>query len=223
MRLNEVGIRYVYPNKPFDFSRRQCYKRAGSMCRYARRSLGSAALLLALVAPSFAQTLPKEQGTFEFYYGRYDIKDTRFTDVYQKGGSIQGLLLSSALAFGFDFYSEIKAFYKTGTLTFTEEKTTFLLLPLALGVRYILPGNFLRPYAGGGMDFYFYYENNPIATTLNITTGYHLTAGLYLQFGKNSPLRLNGKVAYTRVKTTEDGITIELGGLEYGAGIAIVF
>ena len=193
------------------------------MCRYARRSLGTAALLLALAVSSSAQTYLKDQGTFEFYYGRYDIKDTRFTDVYQKGGAIQGLLLSSALAYGFDFYAEIKAFYKTGTLTFTEEKTTFLLLPLALGVRYVLPGNLLRPYAGGGMDFYFYYENSPIATTLNITTGYHLTAGLYLQFGKDSPLRLTGKVTYTRVKATEEGITIELGGLEYGAGIAIVF
>ena len=193
------------------------------MSRYARRSFGTMALLLVLAAPSFAQTYLEDQGTFEFYYGRYNMTDTRFTDVYQKGGSIQGLILSSALAYGFDFYSEIKAFFKTGTLTFTEEKTTFLMIPLALGVRYVLPGNFLRPYAGGGMDFYFYYENNPIATTLNITTGYHLTAGLYLQFGKNSPVRLNGKITYTRVKTTEDGIAIELGGLEYGAGIAIVF
>lgn len=193
------------------------------MGRYARRSIGAAVLLFALVAPGFAQTPPKDQGTFEFYYGRYDISDARFTDVYKKGGSIQGLALSSALAYGFDFYSEIKVFYKTGALTYTQEKTTFLLLPLAIGVRYVLPGSFLRPYAGGGMDFYFYYENNPIATTLNIATGYHMTAGLYLQFGKNSPLRLNGKVTYTRVKATEDGITIGLGGLEYGAGIAIVF
>jgi hypothetical protein len=193
------------------------------MSRFARRSILAAALSAALMAPVFAQAPPKNQGTFEFYYGQYDIADTRFTDVYQKGGSIQGIILSSSLAFGFDFYSEIKAFYKTGALTFTQEKTTLLLLPLALGVRYVLPGDFLRPYAGGGMDFYFYYENNPIATTMNIGTGYHVTGGLYIQFGKNSPLRLNGKVTYTRVKTTEGGLTIELGGLEYGAGIAIVF
>lgn len=193
------------------------------MGRDARRSIGTAVLFVALMVPGLAQTPPKDQGTFEFYYGKYDIADARFADVYQKGGSIQGIALTSALAFGFDFYSEIKVFYATGALTFTQEKTTLLLLPLALGVRYVLPSGVLRPYAGGGMDFYFYYENNPIATTLNIATGYHITAGLYLQFGKNSPLRLNGKVTYTRVKATEEGMVIELGGLEYGAGIAIVF
>jgi len=193
------------------------------MSRDAKRAILTAVLFVSLTATGLAQTSPKNQGTFEFYYGKYSISDARFTDVYRKGGAIQGIALSSTLAFGFDFYSEIKAFYKTGTLTFTQEKTTFLLLPLALGVRYVLPGNFLRPYAGGGMDFYFYYENNPIATTMNIVTGYHLTAGLYLQFGKNSPLRLNGKVTYSRVKAMEEGMAIELGGLEYGAGIAIVF
>jgi len=193
------------------------------MIRYARRLIGTAVLFIVIAVPGLAQTPPRGQGTFEFYYGKYDIKDARFGDVYKKGGSIQGIGLSSALAFGFDFYSEIKAFYKTGALTYTQEKTTFLLLPLAFGLRYVLPSGILKPYAGGGMDFYFYYENNPIATTLNVATGYHLTAGLFLQFGKNSPLRLNGKVTYTRVKATEDGMSIELGGLEYGAGIAIVF
>ena len=193
------------------------------MSVFARRSIGTAALLLALAGACLAQIPPKEQGAFEFYYGQYGINDARFTDVYSKGGSIFGLGLSSVLAFGFDFYADIKAFYKTGSLTYTQEKTTFLLLPLSLGLRYVLPGSFLRPYAGGGMDFYFYYENNPIATTLNVATGYHLMAGLYLQFGKDSPLRLNGKITYTRVKALEEGIGIELGGLEYGAGIAIIF
>jgi len=193
------------------------------MIRHARRLIGTAVLVIVIAVPGVAQTPPRNQGTFEFYYGKYDIKDARFADVYKKGGSIQGIGLSSALAFGFDFYSEIKAFYKTGALTYTQEKTTFLLLPLAFGLRYVLPSGILKPYAGGGMNFYFYCENNPIATTLNVATGYHLTAGLFLQFGKNSPLRLNGKVTYTRVKATEDGMSIELGGFEYGAGIAIVF
>lgn len=189
----------------------------------ARRLILTAAMVFALMASSFADATSKKQGTFEFSYGKYQIADERFDEVYKKGGSIQGIILSSSLAFDFDFYAEIKAFYKTGTLTFTEEKTTLLLVPLSLGVRYVLPGNYVLPYAGGGADFYFYYENNPIATTMNIAKGYHLLAGIFLQFGKNSPLRLSGRVKYTRVKTTEDGIAIELGGFEYGAGIAISF
>jgi hypothetical protein len=196
------------------------------MSVHARKLILAGALVLGFMAPSFGQTAEppvKNQGTFEFYLGSYRISDERFKEVYKEGGSIQGIALSSALIAGFDFYAEIKAFYKIGTLTYTQEQTKLLLIPLSLGVRYVLPGDWLLPYAGGGADFCFYYENNPIATTMNIAKGYHLLGGLYIQFGKNSPLRLNGRVKYTRIKTTEDGVAVELGGLEYGAGIVIVF
>jgi hypothetical protein len=191
------------------------------MKKHGRKVIFSAALILALSTPSFAAA--RKQGTFEFYLGNYDIKDARFKEVYEKGDAIRGIVLSSALAYGFDFYTEIKAFYKTGALTYTREETKFLLLPLSLGLRFVLPGSYVLPYAGGGVDFLFYYETNPIAKTMNIAKGYHLLAGIYLQFGENSPLRLNAKVKYTRSRTTEDGVEIELGGMEYGGGIAIVF
>jgi len=196
------------------------------MSAYTRKLVLAGALVLGLIAPSFGQAtepVVKNQGTFEFYLGSYRISDERFKAVYKEGGALPGIALSSTLIAGFDFYAEIKAFYKTGTLTYTGEQTKLLLIPLSLGVRYVLPGDWVLPYAGGGADFYFYYENNPIATTMNIAKGYHLLGGLYLQFGKNSPLRLNGRVKYTRIKTMEEGVSVELGGLEYGVGLVIVF
>jgi hypothetical protein len=180
--------------------------------------------LLAVVVPAFAQIpAPKEQGTFEFYLGQYTIPDARFKEIYGEGGTVVGLSLSSSLAYGFDFYVQLRGFSKKGKLTFTEETTTFLLIPLSLGVRYVLPGSVLRPFAGGGADFYFYYENNPIATTMNVVSGYHLLGGLYVQFGKDSPLRLFGLAKYTRLTAREGEVQVELGGLEYGGGITIVF
>ena len=165
----------------------------------------------------------RKQGTFEFYLGRYEIPDARFKQVYEPGGGIRGIFLSSALPLGFDFYAEIKEFHKTGKLTFTQEETSFLLVPLSLGLRYVYPGKILMPYIGGGADFYFYYESNPIAKTMNIVSGVHLLTGIYLQFGPNSPVRLNGRVKFTRLKAREGEIEVELGGLEYGAGLAIAF
>ena len=47
--------------------------------------------------------------------------------------------------------------------------------------------------------------------------------GLYIEFSKGFPLRLNGMIKYTWVNATESGQTIKLGGLEYGGGVAIVF
>jgi hypothetical protein len=181
-------------------------------------------ILLVVVSPAFSQTPPlKEQGTFEFIIGQISITDARFKEVYGEGGTIVGLGLSSSLAYGFDFYAQIRGFSKKGKLTFTEEATTFVLVPMSLGVRYVLPGPVLRPFAGGGADFYFYYENNPIATTMNVVGGYHLLGGLYIQFGKDSPLRLFGMAKFTSLSAREGEVQVELGGLEYGGGITIVF
>ena len=177
----------------------------------------------ALASAASAQTSLKRQGAFEILFGKYEIADSRFAEVYEKGGTIRGIALSSSLPADFDFYAEIREFDRKGSLTFTQETSNLVLVPLTLGLRYILPGSVLLPYAGGGADFYFYYENNPIATTMNIVSGYHVLAGLYLQFGKNSPLRLNGRIKFTRAKAREGEIEVELGGLEYGGGISIAF
>jgi hypothetical protein len=197
--------------------------------RASRRSripfLLTPALLLSL-APAFSQTAEppaRKQGTFEFYLGRYKIPDSRFKAVYEPGGGIRGLFLSSSLPLGFDVYAEIKEFHKTGKLTYTLEETNFLLVPLSLGVRYIYPGGILMPYIGGGADFYFYYESNSIAKTMNIVSGAHLLTGIYLQFGRNSPVRLNGRIKFTKLKAREGEIEVELGGFEYGVGLAIAF
>jgi hypothetical protein len=196
------------------------------MIARARIPFLAALLFLSNLVPVFSQTAEKpvrKQGTFEFYLGRYEIPDARFKQVYEPGGSIRGLFLSSALPLGFDFYAEIKEFNKTGKLTFTQEETKFLLIPLSLGVRYVYPGGILMPYLGGGADFYFYYESNEIAKTMNIVSGVHILTGIYLSLGRNSPVRLNGRIKFTRLKAREGEIEVELGGLEYGGGLVIAF
>lgn len=165
----------------------------------------------------------KRQGTFELYIGNYQINEPRFKDVYEKGGSIRGIALSSSIIFGFDFYGEIKEFYKVGSLTYTKEETKFLLLPVSFGIRYVLSGKYLFPYLGGGKDIYVYYETNTIGKVLDFADGYHLLAGVYVQLGEGSPVFLNLKIKYTRVKTIENDLTVELGGFEYGGSLAIAF
>ena len=182
------------------------------------------ALALSASLSAVAADKVRKQGTFEFFLGPYSVTDTLFKDVYPLGSNtIRGILLSSSIVAGIDFYAQIKAFSKTGALTYTQEETKFLMIPLSLGLRYELPTNYVIPYVGGGADFYFYYESNSIGTTLNVATGTHVLGGIYIEFGKKFPLRLNGMLKYTWVKATESGQTIQLGGFEYGGGIAIVF
>jgi hypothetical protein len=189
-----------------------------------RRTAAVAALVLAASLSAAAAENVRKQGTFEFFMGPYAVSDALFKEVYPQGSNtIRGILLSSSIVAGIDFYAQIKAYYKTGALTFTQEETKFLMIPLSLGLRYEAPTNYVIPYVGGGADFYFYYESNPIGTTLNVATGTHVLGGIYIEFGKSFPLRLNGMLKYTWVTATESGQSIQLGGFEYGGGIAIVF
>jgi len=187
-----------------------------------------AVLVLAALALFSAQSAPQaqaaeRQGTIELFLGNYTIQEPLFKTVYEPGGSLQGLILSSMLFFNIDFYLELKALSKTGQLTYSKEKTTMLLVPVSLGLRYGLPLGFLQPYAGGGLDFYLFYESNPIGSLFNYVQGYHFLAGVYLRFAKSFPILLNFRIKNTWARAEVNNRKVELGGLEYGGCLVIAF
>ena len=163
------------------------------------------------------------QGSVEFTLGSYSMNEPRFEAAYPSGGLMVGLTLSSAIASNVNFYLDIKYYSRQGALTFSKEKTTFYLVPIDLGIRYIYPLGFFHPYLGAGIDFYLYYEDNPLGTVLNYANGYHITGGTYLRFAKSIPVMVNVRLKYTWVKAEENAIQIQLGGLEYSAGLTFAF
>jgi len=185
-------------------------------------------LCLGLGAPSLAAA-DGRQGTIEFFYGNYAISEspapigTLFEQIYGKAGTILGLKLSSALVWNFDFYLELKGLRKTGKLTYTEEKTTLLLIPISLGLRYVQPLGFIQPYIGGGVDFYVFYEDNPIGSVFNYVNGTHFLGGIYLRIDKSVPVLLNLQIKYTSATSNINDRKVELGGLEYGASFVLAF
>jgi hypothetical protein len=180
------------------------------------------AALAFIICPGTTEAAER-QGTVELFLGNYTIQEPLFKTVYEPGGALQGLILSSILFFNFDFYLELKALYKTGQLTYSKEKTTMLLVPVSLGLRYGLPLGFLQPYAGGGLDFYLFYESNPIGSLFNYVRGGHFLVGVYLKFAKNFPILLNFRLKNTWAQTEVNDRKVELGGLEYGGSLVIAF
>lgn len=164
-----------------------------------------------------------QQGSVEITLGSYIMNEPRFEAAYPSGGPIGGLTLSSALASNINVYLDIKYYSRRGALTFSREKTVFTMVPIDVGIRYIYPLGFIHPYLGGGLDFYLYYEDNPIGTVLNSTNGYHVSAGAYLRFSRSFPMMVNFRLKYTSAKTQQDSIETQLGGFEYGLGLAFVF
>lgn len=163
------------------------------------------------------------EGSVEFTLSGYDMNEPRFDAVYDPGGLMTGLSLSAAVVSNVNFYLDIKYYYRQGKLTFSQEKTTFYIVPVDLGVRYIYPFGLFNPYLGAGLDFYFYYEENPIGTVLNYTNGFHFTGGTYIQPLKNVPVLINLRLKYTWAKAEEEDVSIQLGGFEYGVGLAYTF
>jgi hypothetical protein len=163
------------------------------------------------------------QGSIEFTLGSYSMSEPRFEAVYPQGGMMGGLTISSALFSNVNFYLDVKYYSRQGTLTFSKDKTTFYLVPIDVGIRYIFPLGFFHPYLGAGFDFYFYSEDNAIGTVLNYTNGYHMTGGAYVRFAKSLPVLLGLRLKYTWAKAEENAVSIQLGGLEYCAGLAFVF
>ncbi len=163
------------------------------------------------------------QGSVEFTLGGYSMNEPRFDAVYESGGLMSGISLSAAIISDVNFYLDVKYYYRVGKLTFSQEKTTLYIVPVTLGLRYIYPLGLFSPYLGAGADFYFFYEENPIGTVLNHTNGFHIMGGTYVRFSKSVPVLLNLRLKYTTAKADQNDIQIQLGGFEYGAGLAFAF
>ena len=184
------------------------------------------AVVLALAfgaGPAAAGTDSPWQGTLEFSTGRYDIAEPLFKTIYQPGSSIQGLGFTANLIPHLDFYLDVKMMSKNGLLSHSQEKTSFVLLPISLGIRGSYPVAFVKPFVGLGLDYYIYFENNPIGTVVNYAKGWHAAGGIYLQFGKSIPILPFAKIKRTMVEASAGERTIDLGGWEYGVGLAIAF
>jgi hypothetical protein len=186
-------------------------------------------LVLGGVIAGPASAATGRQGSVEFIMGTYNISASPapvgnlFEQIYGKAGTIRGVVLSSALVWNLDLYFELKEINKSGKLTYSGAKTTLLLIPISLGLRYVQPLGFIQPYIGGGIDFYLFYENNPIGSIFNYVRGSHFLGGLYLQFSRSVPVLLNVRIKYTSATFNINDRQVALGGLEYGAGLGLAF
>ena len=169
------------------------------------------------------RSISRVRGPSSFSIGQYGIADPLFKTVYQSGGSIQGLGFTAALAPNIDFYIDLKLMVKNGLLSHSQEESDFVLLPISLGLRGALTVAFLRPFIGAGFDYFAFLESNPIGTITDRATGWHVLGGFYVQFGERFPILPFFRMKQTFVKTAAGTGMINLGGFEWGGGLAIAF
>lgn len=202
----------------------------------AGHSLALCLMIAVLHQTAFAQTgaapeetkpqqLELEQTIVELAYGRHELSDPRYKKVYQAGREIYSLEayqgLYSDIYHNFGFTVGIRRFVKKGQATLTLESTQLLLVPGGLGFRYVLNLNHFVPWIEVGADYVYYRETSDLRSTSGSTLGYHLQAGFYLEIPGLELLKLKIYARHSRASAEENGISVNLGGLEYGIGLAL--
>ena len=199
--------------------------------RWKERISGPVLICLLLTLPLMpAQSNKKEnleKTTIGLGYGSYQVSDPRYKEVYDGSGGIATLEVMQVihaqnphhlgLSLGF------KYFRTEGKTTITQEKSQLTLVPISLGLRYLIKTKNFLPWIELGTDYYLYKENATLKTTKGSAFGYHIAGGLYFEIPRMDFIKLQFYAKHTKCIATEDEIKVNLGGLEWGFGLAFGF
>lgn len=158
---------------------------------------------------------------FEFKVLTFNPSEQMQKDIYGSGvvfGAEIGWEVWKSLVvwFGGSYYS------RTGELTLTEEETKLTIIPLEVGATYYLTvTGGLDLYAGTGLSFNIFTEENPIGKASKNGLGYVLRTGLLLELSRG--LFLDGILNYSYCKMRPANVDVNIGGLAVGIGLGFRF
>ena len=161
--------------------------------------------------------------------GSYQIPSARYSEIYGSDATITyGLSLSRTLVqyggLSFDAEGAIRFYSKAGASPLSQTAATFKMTPISLALRLNYFWKYFQVFAGYGFDWYSYTETSAIATTTGNANGHHVTAGIYLiPPVLDGMLRVKAYYKFTKVTATANGISVDLGGNEYGVGLSLGF
>jgi len=110
-----------------------------------------------------------------------------------------------------------------GESTITGSATSVIVTPMEFGLRILFRAGFFHPYFQGGLVSCGYEERSPLEDTLGRATGFDFQGGLYWGPASFPSLKARIFMKWSRVMAEENGLQINLGGVEIGAGLALGF
>jgi len=173
---------------------------------------------------------PEEQKNMSlgFSAGYLTIQDDTFAEVYGEGGIFFKGEYSVVLPVkveSFDIWTGFTYFQMEGETTLTQEALTLRITNLSLALRYLHRFSKFEPFVGAGIDYIVYKEILPedyvIGSVGGSDLGFHVQGGVY--FDALPYLSLKAHIKYLISKADADGLEVNLGGVEYGAGLVFRF
>jgi hypothetical protein len=170
---------------------------------------------------------PFANTVFNFSLGSYKISDELFQEIYEGSGQVFGIELSRMILRANNFRLDLavagRRYSKTGLSTITQEETKFRITPISFALRLFWNTKYIAPYIGGGIDIHKYKEESTLGEISGSTTGTHLQGGIYVKIPQFKYVMLNLYVKLYNATATEQDVSIDLGGTEYGVAIAVGF
>jgi opacity protein-like surface antigen len=170
----------------------------------------------------------KKMMALGFSMGYLTLQDAAFEESYGKGGIFFKGEYSFYLPLktkNVDIWTGFTYFEKTGKTSVTQEDLTMKITNLSLALRYLRTFSKFTPFVGAGIDYIVYKEILPedymIGSVGGSDLGFHVQGGIYFDVLPNLSLKVH--IKYLWSKTDVDGMEVNLGGVEYGAGLIFRF
>lgn len=163
-----------------------------------------------------------------FSAGYMTLQDDAFTEVYGEGGFFFKGEYSVVLPIkvkSFDVWTGFTFFQMNGKTSITQEDLTLKMTNLSVALRYLHNLAKFAPFVGAGIDYIVYDEilpNNYVPGSVGGSDlGFHLQGGVY--YDALPYLSLKAHIKYLWSEADADGLEVNLGGVEYGAGLVFRF
>jgi outer membrane protein W len=173
-------------------------------------------------------TNAKKNMALGFSAGYMTLQDDAFSEAYGEGGVFfkgEYSVILPVKVESFDIWTGFTFFQMNGKTSITQEDITLKMTNLSLAFRYLRTFSKFTPFIGAGIDYIVYKEILPedyvIGSVGGSDLGYHVQGGTYYDALPNLSLKLYIKYLFS--KADVDGLEVNLGGVEYGAGLVFRF
>lgn len=163
-----------------------------------------------------------------FSVGYLALQDDVFQEVYGNGGIYYNAELSFVLPFStryLDIWTAVSQFQADGKSTVFDEDTRLKITVFSIALRYLIKPAKLTPFFGLGLDYYSFKETLPegfiVQSIGGYDLGFHFQGGVYFRLTPGFFAKF--LVKYNVAETTENGVDVNLGGIEYALGMIYRF
>jgi opacity protein-like surface antigen len=172
-------------------------------------------ILFLLTAP-----LPASDLAIKFFSLYFIPSENAFKDIYGNGVEFGGEIKYSFWT-GCGIWVSGSYYKKQGELSFTKEKTDVSVAPLAVGLSFQIPGEWIRLYLDGGLGIFNFQEDNPIGSVTQNRLGFLAKFGASFFPVKGIVLDVFLRYSSCRIRPLE--IEANIGGLSFGVGLGYRF